>query len=101
VSQGGDDQVHGRDSGSTNATVLALTSLISAVETVPLSTSARLGPCSFSIARQVILDDFAFEVDDEGTLCLTDDGKEVLDEALFLASGNEARRLPGFRCSIL
>jgi hypothetical protein len=49
----------------------------------------------------VILDDFAFEVDDEGTLCLTDDGKEVLDEALFLASGNEARRLPGFRCSIL
>jgi hypothetical protein len=51
--------------------------------------------------HHLVLDDFAFGVDDEGTLCLTDDGKEVLDEALFLASGAEARGLPGFRGGIL
>jgi hypothetical protein len=51
--------------------------------------------------HHLVLDDLAFEVDDEGKLCLTDDGKEVLDEALFLASGAEARGLPGFRGGIL
>jgi hypothetical protein len=34
-------------------------------------------------------------------LSVTDDGKEVLDEALFLASGAEARGLPGFRGGIV
>lgn len=53
------------------------------------------------LAGKHTFDDFAFEVDDEGRLCLTDDGKEVLDEALFLAAGAEARGLPGFRGGIL
>ena len=36
-------------------------------------------------------------VDEHGTLELNDDGKEVIDEAMFLASSAEARGLPGFR----
>jgi len=32
---------------------------------------------------------------------VTDDGKEVLEEALFLASGSEARGLPGYRGGII
>jgi len=42
-------------------------------------------------------DEIAFEVDKHGVLELTDDGKEVIEEALFLAAGAEARGLPGFR----
>ena len=42
-------------------------------------------------------DDFAFEVGEYGQLELTDDGKEVIDEALFLAASAQARGLPGFR----
>jgi hypothetical protein len=42
-------------------------------------------------------DDFAFAVNEHGQLSVTDDGKEVLEEALFLASGAEARGLPGYR----
>jgi hypothetical protein len=34
------------------------------------------------------------------TLEMTDDGKEVLDEVLLLASSAEARGLPGFRGSM-
>jgi len=35
----------------------------------------------------------------DGMLSVTDDGKEVLEEALFLASGAEARGLPGYRAT--
>jgi hypothetical protein len=41
--------------------------------------------------------DCAFSVDEHGTLSVTDDGKEVLEEALFLATGAEARGLRGYR----
>ena len=53
------------------------------------------------LAGKHTFDDFAFTVDDQGVLSVTDDGKEVLDEALFLASGAEARGLPGFRGGII
>jgi hypothetical protein len=39
-------------------------------------------------------------VDEHGVLSVTDDGKEVLEEALFLASRAEARGLPGYRGGI-
>ena len=42
-------------------------------------------------------DEVTFEVDKCGALELTDDGKEVIEEALFLAASNEARGLPDFR----
>jgi len=44
--------------------------------------------------------EFAFEVDEQGNLELSDDGKEVIDDALFLAASEEARGLPGFRGSV-
>lgn len=49
------------------------------------------------LAGKHTFDDFAFKVDKSGRLEVTDDGKEVLEEALFLASSAEARGLPGFR----
>ena len=49
------------------------------------------------LAGKHTFDKFAFSVDKNGTLELTDDGKEVLDEAMFLANSAEARGLPGFR----
>ncbi len=49
------------------------------------------------LAGSHTFDDFAFSVDKKGELSLTDDGKEVVDEAMFLASSPEARGLPGFR----
>ena len=49
------------------------------------------------LAGKHTFDDFAFVVDEHGTLELNDDGKEVIDEAMFLASSAEARGLPGFR----
>lgn len=49
------------------------------------------------LAGRHTFDEFAFVVDEHGTLELNDDGKEVLDEAMFLASSSEARGLPGFR----
>ena len=51
------------------------------------------------LAGKHTFDDFAFEVDEHGRLELTDDGQEVIEEALFLASSPEARGLPGFRGS--
>jgi len=47
------------------------------------------------LAGRHTFDDFAFEVDEHGGLELTDDGKEVIEEALFLAASEEARGLPG------
>jgi hypothetical protein len=49
------------------------------------------------LAGRHTFDEFAFVVDEDGILELNDDGKEVIDEALFLANGAEARGLPGFR----
>jgi len=49
------------------------------------------------LAGKHTFDNFAFSVDKNGKLELTDDGKEVLDEAKFLANSAEARGLPGFR----
>ena len=42
-------------------------------------------------------DNFAFSVDKHGSLELSDDGKEVLDQAMFLANSAEARGLTGYR----
>ena len=44
--------------------------------------------------------DFAFEADEQGNLILSADGKEVIEETLFLAASDAARGLPGFRGSI-
>jgi hypothetical protein len=51
------------------------------------------------LAGKHTFDDFAFEVDEHGKLELTDDGLEVIEEALFLAATDEARGLPGYRGS--
>jgi hypothetical protein len=51
------------------------------------------------LAGKHTCDDFAFEVNEKGVLEVTDDGKEVLEEALFLATSLEAYGLPGFRGS--
>ena len=40
--------------------------------------------------------DFAFEADEQGNLILSVDGKEVIEEALFLAASDTARGPPGF-----
>jgi hypothetical protein len=49
------------------------------------------------LAGKHTIDDFAFEVDEHGRLELTDDGTEVIEEALILTASEEARGLPGFR----
>ena len=49
------------------------------------------------LAGKHTFDDFAFEVDEHGRLELTDDGKEVIDEVMYLAASDEARGLPGYR----
>ena len=50
------------------------------------------------LAERHTFDEFTFVVDEHGMLGLNDEGKEVIDEALFLASSAEARGLPGFCC---
>jgi len=52
------------------------------------------------LAGKHTVDDFAFEVDANGRVELSDDGKQVIEEALFLISSAEARGLPGYRGSI-
>ena len=42
-------------------------------------------------------DEFTFEVDKHGKLVINDDGKEIIDECMFLAASPEARGLPGYR----
>jgi hypothetical protein len=49
------------------------------------------------LAGKHTFDDFAFEVDENGKLELTDDGRDVIEEALFLATSAEACGLPGYR----
>ena len=48
------------------------------------------------LAGRHTFDDFAFEVDERGKLEMTDDGHEIIEEALFLAGSPEARGLPGY-----
>jgi hypothetical protein len=52
------------------------------------------------LAGKHTFDDFAFDDDAHGALELSDDGKDVIEEALFLAASEEARGLPGFRVSL-
>ena len=40
--------------------------------------------------------DFAYEVSKDGKIELTDDGEDIVDEALFLATAPEAAGLPGY-----
>lgn len=49
------------------------------------------------LAGKHTFDHFAYRVDKKGGLVLTDDGKEIVEEAMFLAESPEARGLPGFR----
>jgi hypothetical protein len=77
----------------------------------PYAVLAEIGPALTGLIRTRILldqdildgkhtfDDFAFEVDEHGKLELTDDGREIIEEALFLAATGEARGLPGYRGS--
>ena len=53
------------------------------------------------LAGKHTFDEFAFEVDQHGELTLSADGKDVIDEAMFLAGSAEARGLPGFRGPLL
>ena len=41
-------------------------------------------------------DDFAFEISKSGKIELTDEGEDIVEQALFLASGPEAAGLPGY-----
>jgi hypothetical protein len=52
------------------------------------------------LAGRHTFDDFAFNVDEQGNLALSGDGKDIIDEAMFLAASPEARGLPGFRGSM-
>jgi hypothetical protein len=49
------------------------------------------------LAGKHTLDDFAFAVEEHGVLEVTDEGKEILEEAPFLANSPEARGLQGYR----
>jgi len=49
------------------------------------------------LAGKHTFDDFAFEVDAHGELVLSDDGHEVIEDAMYLAASPEARGLPGYR----
>ena len=57
----------------------------------------RILPENDLLAGKRTFDEFAFEVDKDGNLILSDDGKEIVDECMFLAASVEARGLPGYR----
>ena len=48
------------------------------------------------LAGKASIDSFAFKVAKDGKLVLTDEGEDIVDQALFLASGSEAVGLPGY-----
>ena len=48
------------------------------------------------LAGKATFDDFAFEVSKSGKVELTDEGEDIVDQALFLAAGPEAAGLPGY-----
>ena len=49
------------------------------------------------MSKHICDEEFAFEVDKHGKLTISDDGKEIIDECMFLAASPEARGLPGYR----
>jgi hypothetical protein len=51
----------------------------------------------YLLDQDVLAGKHSFDVNEHGVLEVTDDGKEVLEEALFLVTSPEARGLPGFR----
>jgi hypothetical protein len=57
----------------------------------------RILPSQDLLAGKRTFDEFAFEVDKHGKLTLGYDGKEIIDECMFLAASPEARGLPGYR----
>jgi len=48
------------------------------------------------LAGKATFDHFAFTVAKDGKLTLTDEGEDIVDQALFLAAGPEAAGLPGY-----
>jgi hypothetical protein len=48
------------------------------------------------LAGKTTFDDFAFEVSKSGRIELTDEGEDIVEQALFLAAGPEAVGLPGY-----
>ena len=56
----------------------------------------RLLPDQDILAGKATFDDFAFEVSKSGKIELTDEGEDIVDQALFLATGPEAAGLPGY-----
>ena len=57
----------------------------------------RILPENDLLAGKRTFDEFAFKVEKDGNLILTADGKEIIEECMFLASSAEARGLPGYR----
>ncbi len=56
----------------------------------------RLLPSQDILAGKATFDGFAFKVKKSGDIKLTDEGEDIVDEALFLARGAEAAGLPGY-----
>jgi len=57
----------------------------------------RIMPENDLLAGKRTFDEIAFKVEKDGNLILSDDGKEIIDECMFLAASAEARGLPGYR----
>ncbi len=57
----------------------------------------RILPNQDLLAGKASFDDFAFKVSKSGKIILTDEGEDIVDQALFLAAGPEAAGLPGYR----
>jgi len=43
------------------------------------------------------IDDYLYALNKDGEVVLTEEGKDIIDEAMFLATSPETRGLPGFR----
>ena len=56
----------------------------------------RILPDQDILAGKATFDDFAFEVSKSGRIELTDEGEDIVEQALFLAAGPEAAGLPGY-----
>ena len=56
----------------------------------------RILPDQDILAGKATFDDFAFTLTKDGKIVLTDEGEDIVDQALFLAAGPEAAGLPGY-----
>ena len=56
----------------------------------------RILPDQDILAGKATFDGFAFKVAKDGKVVLTDEGEDIVDQALFLAAGPEAAGLPGY-----